>query len=73
MRSHKRRNPAGGPGFERAQTKGRWLHGQYNPNAAPASFWQGFAGTESMAPRINRRPPKPADTFWKPNRAGGAS
>jgi hypothetical protein len=69
----KRRNPAGGPGFERLHSSGQERQGKYNPNAAPASFWRGFAGTASMAPPIHRRPPKPRDSFWKPARAGGAA
>ncbi len=63
----KRRTPAGQwQGFEKAQTKGDGLQSKYNPNAAPASFWRGFDGTENMAPPVTRKPNKPADTLWRP-------
>ena len=68
MRSPKRRTPAGQwQGFEKAQNVGDGLQGKYT-KSAPPSFWQGFGGTQSMAPQIHRRQPKPGTTFWNPER-----
>jgi hypothetical protein len=68
----KRKHPGWRAGAQRVHSKGRERDSKYNPNGVPESFWKGFAGTESMAPPINRRPAKPSDTFWNPARAGGA-
>lgn len=71
MRYPKREHPGrASAGVLITQTNGRGLQNKYNPNAAPASFWRGFAGTESMAPPIHRRPAKPRAAFWNP---GGAA
>lgn len=74
MRTSKRSNPPGrtaGYGTYKTHRGQRQQH--HNPNAPPLSFWKGFNGTQSMAPQIHRRQPKPEDTFWKPKRAGGRS
>lgn len=72
MRHPKRRNPAGQwRGFGNAKSKGQERRQQYNPNAAPASFWKGWNGPEEMAPAIIRRQPTPADSLWRPKQAGG--
>lgn len=43
--------------------------GSFNPNnTTPASFWKGWGGPASMAPPIHRKPQKPTDTWWKPER-----
>ena len=74
MRSRKRTRPDRiSAGAQNTQTKGRGLHGKYSKRTAPRGFWKGWNGPQGMAPAIIRRQPKPADTFWKPNRAGGAS
>lgn len=69
--SYSKSNPAGRPGSFRLQSNGQELQGNYTTNQAPASFWKGFNGTESIAPPIHRRQPKAKDTLWNPRRARG--
>ncbi len=41
--------------------------GTFRPKfTTPPSFWRGWNGPASMAPPIHRKPPKPANTFWRP-------